>query len=101
MCTIQFNVLLQGKAATQQLGGGNTAEFYANEGTYNKSRMLEVAHGDVAKVTTKFSRDHHHVDYRPFRDNQYRYVEGYDPNDNKHETDNFVFDRIKDFYKRG
>ena len=65
-CTIQFNAFLQGKAMTQSLAGGNTAEFYASEGTQNKSKMLAEMHPDVAEVVFKFARWHHHVDYSSF-----------------------------------
>jgi len=68
-CTIQFNAFLCGKITTQRMSGGNTEEFYEKEGTKAKSRMLEKLHPDVAKVVWKFNRWHHHVDYRPFKDN--------------------------------
>jgi hypothetical protein len=69
-CTIQFNAFLQEKATTQTVRGGNTKEFYEHEGTFNKSKMIEDIHPDVAKVTWKFNRWHHHVDYRPFKKNK-------------------------------
>lgn len=94
-CTIQFNAFLQGKVNTQVLGGGNTAEFYAKEGTYNKSAMLEKAHPDVSKVVWRYGRFHHHVDYRPFAGNQLKYVSGYDPDHNRAETDLFEMVRVK------
>lgn len=69
-CTVQFNAFLCGKVATQTLAGGNTAEFYASEGTLPKSQMIEDLHPDVAKVVWKFSRWHHYVDYSPFEVNK-------------------------------
>lgn len=66
-CTIQFNAFLQGKVVTQQLNGGNTEVFYAKEGTYNKSKMLQDLHPDVSKVVYRFNRVHHYVDYNPFK----------------------------------
>lgn len=66
-CTVQFNAFLQGKRATQTVGGGNSKEFYDNEGTLNKSKMLVEMHPDVAKLTKKFNRWHHHVDYSSFK----------------------------------
>ncbi len=69
-CTIQFNAFLCGKVTTQRLSGGNTKEFYKNEGTLNKSQMLADLHPDVAKVVWKFNRWHHHVDYSPFKKNK-------------------------------
>jgi hypothetical protein len=65
-CTVQFNAFLQEKMRTQICGGGNTTEFYAAEGTGAKSRMLAAMHPDVARVTWRFGRVHHYVDYRPF-----------------------------------
>jgi len=69
-CTVQFNAFLQEKATTQKMRGGNTDEFYALEGTLPKSRMLERMHPDVSKVTWRFNRWHHHVDYTPFKKNR-------------------------------
>lgn len=68
-CTIQFNAFLQDKATTQKIDGGNTEEFYSHEGTLPKSQMLKDMHPDVTEVVWKFNRWHHHVDYRPFKDN--------------------------------
>ena len=68
-CTVQFNVFLQGKRATQTVKGGNSKEFYDDDGTYNKSKMLEDMHPDVAKVIKQYNRYHHHVNYKPFKEN--------------------------------
>jgi hypothetical protein len=70
LCTIQFNAFLCGKITTQRMKGGNTAEFYANEGTLPKSQMLVDLHPDVSKIVFKFNRWHHHVDYSPFKENK-------------------------------
>ena len=70
LCTIQFNAFLQGKVTTQRMRGGNSEVFYDDEGTKPKSEMIEELHPDVAKVVWKFNRWHHHVDYRPFKQNQ-------------------------------
>lgn len=69
-CTVQFNAFLCGKVTTQRMSGGNTADFYAKEGTMAKSKMLEDMHPDVAKVVWRFNRWHHHVDYRTFKKNK-------------------------------
>lgn len=82
-CTIQFNAFMQGKAATQTVKGGNTAEFYHVEGnldksqwregqlnpvgTVNKSQMLKDMHPDVTEIVWKYGRWHHYVDYIPFQ----------------------------------
>jgi len=70
LCTIQFNAFLQGKVTTQRMTGGNTEEFYAEEGTKAKSEMLADLHPDVASVVWRFNRWHHHVDYKPFKKNR-------------------------------
>lgn len=94
-CTMLFNCLLQNKIVTQALKGGNTAEFYTAEGTYNKSRMLEIIHPDVSKVVWKFNRWHHEVDYKPFKSNSLQFIEGYDPIANIAETAGFTMERSK------
>ncbi len=68
-CTVQFNQFLTGKRATQTMRGGNSAEFYDEEGTKKKSQMLADMHPDVARVAWKWNRWHHHVDYSPFKNN--------------------------------
>jgi hypothetical protein len=70
LCTIQFNAFLCGKITTQRMRGGNSADFYDDEGTLPKSKMLEELHPDVAKVVFKFNRWHHHVDYSRFKNNR-------------------------------
>ena len=69
-CTVQFNAFLQGKMTTSKLRGGNSKEFYDEEGTKKKSQMLADMHPDVARVTWLFNRWHHKVDYRPFAINK-------------------------------
>ena len=66
-CTIQFNAFLQDKLRTQVLGGGNTAEFYTGEGTAPKSRMLKEVYPEYTDLVWKFGREHHHVNYLPFK----------------------------------
>jgi hypothetical protein len=79
-CTVQFYAFLQDKLQTQQMKGGNTAEFYhaegvvqagskyADTGTVAKSEMLARAHPDVARVTWRYGRVHHMVDYSQWKD---------------------------------
>lgn len=77
LCTVQFNAFLQRKLATQVLKGGNTEEFYENEGTYLKSKMLAEMHPDVARITKRYGRDHHYVDYRTFKGNKLKKINGF------------------------
>lgn len=69
-CTIQFNAFLQYKVTTQVVKGGNTGEFYASEGTYPKSKMQVDMHPDISKLSWRFGRVHHHVDYSQFKKNK-------------------------------
>lgn len=68
-CTCQTNIFLQGKMATQKMKGGNTDEIY-KKGTLDKSKMLVEMHPDVARLTWKFNRHHHHVNYKIFKNNK-------------------------------
>lgn len=68
-CTVLFNTLLQNKSDTRKMKGGNTDSIYTI-GTLEKSRMLAQMHPDVARLTWKFNRWHHHVDYRRFKRNR-------------------------------
>lgn len=70
--TVLFYAFQQSKAQTQTMRGGNTADFYAVEGTAAKSEMLARLHPDVARVVPRFGRVHHHVNYRPFQHNPLR-----------------------------
>tara|TARA_R110000737_G_C14584649_1_gene486377 strand:+ start:114 stop:1304 length:1191 start_codon:yes stop_codon:yes gene_type:complete len=76
LCTIQFNAFLCGKVTTQRMRGGNSKEFYDEEGTLPKSQMLADLHPDVASVVWRFNRWHHHVDYKPFKNNELLLVGG-------------------------
>jgi hypothetical protein len=69
-CTIQFNAFLQDKIVTQSMKGGNTEAFYNAEGTRLKSEMIRDLHPDVTRLTWRFGRIHHYVNYRPFRRNK-------------------------------
>jgi hypothetical protein len=75
-CTVQFNAFLQDKLRTQVLGGGNTAEFYTGEGTAPKSRILKAVYPEYTDLVWKFQREHHHVNYLPFKDTALRFKPG-------------------------
>jgi hypothetical protein len=70
-CTILFNAFLASKTATMKLKGGNTESLYTVEdGRLKMAEVLASLHPDVAKVSWKFGRWQHHVDYRPFESNK-------------------------------
>ena len=68
-CTVQFTAFVQDKLMTQSVKGGNTKEFYDSEGTLPKSRMQVMLHPDVSRLTWRYGRWHHQVDYSKFKYN--------------------------------
>ena len=73
LCTIQFRAFLQGKCATMSVKGGNTEELYKldnSDGRLLMAQSLQKQHPDVVKITRKWGRWQHQVDYRPFKANK-------------------------------
>ena len=62
-CTILFNSLLQEKASTMTMKGGNTEEFYKHDNRLHVSQLLVNAHPDVVKLTRRYGRWHHAISY--------------------------------------
>ena len=76
-CTILFNAFLCGKVTTMRMAGGNTESVYGETNDRLEfAESLRDQHPDVAKVTRKFGRWHHQVDYSPFRRNALRKADG-------------------------
>lgn len=74
LCTVLFNAFLCGKVTTMRMKGGNTEDVYGQ--TDNRKEFAESLvnqHPDVARVTFKFGRWHHQVDYKPFKKNLLKY----------------------------
>lgn len=69
-CTILFNAFLAEKMQTMTMKGGNTDELYAMGGRLEMARSLQRQHPDVTKITRKWGRWQHSVDYRPFKKNR-------------------------------
>jgi len=68
-CTIQFNAFLARKMTTMTMAGGNTEELYGDDGRLKMAQSLSEQHPDVARVSWKFGRWQHSVDYGPFARN--------------------------------
>jgi hypothetical protein len=76
-CTILFNAFLAGKVTTMRMKGGNTNEIYKETDNRKEfAQSLVDQHPDVAKVTWKFGRWHHQVNYKPFKNNKLIKKEG-------------------------
>jgi hypothetical protein len=53
-----------------KMSGGNTDDLYQGDGRLRMAKSLQAQHPDVTKVTRKWGRWQHHVDYRPFKRNK-------------------------------
>ena len=73
-CTILFNIFLIGKQNTMTMKGGNTDQLYEQDkefdGRLEMVKSLRRQHPDVTKITRKWGRWQHSVDYRPFKKNK-------------------------------
>jgi hypothetical protein len=58
---------MQYKSTTMTLKGGNTDELYKEDGRLKMAESLVEQHPDITRVTYKFHRYQHHVDYRQFK----------------------------------
>lgn len=78
LCTVLFTAFLGMKTTTMTMKGGNTEELYAgtnagakeNDGRWKMAQSLVDQHPDVTKITWKWGRWQHHVDYSQFRKNK-------------------------------
>jgi len=75
-CTVLFNAFLCKKTATMTMKGGNTDELYKGDGRLKMAQSLQQQHPDVTKITWKWNRWQHHVDYRPFKQNKLKFKPG-------------------------
>lgn len=69
-CTILFNAFLAKKMPTLTMKGGNMDELYQGDGRLDMAYSLREQHPDVVKVTWKWGRPQHHVDYSKFKNNK-------------------------------
>lgn len=73
-CTVLFNAFLAMKQTTMTMKGGNTDELYkqdaAMDGRKLMAESLRDQHPDIVKVTWKWGRWQHHVDYSGFKRNK-------------------------------
>lgn len=70
-CTILFNAFLAGKVTTMRMKGGNTDNVYTdNDNRMKFAKSLQEQHPDVVKITWKFNRWQHSVNYKTFKNNK-------------------------------
>lgn len=68
-CTVLFNAFLILKQTTMTVKGGMTPH-YLGDGRYKMAKELCDKHPDVARMSKKFGRYQHHVDYTNFVRNE-------------------------------
>lgn len=75
-CTLLFNAFIGDKIATMLVKGGMTTHYVKtgddleSDGRYRMARELAEKHPDVARISRKWGRWQHHVDYAPFAHNR-------------------------------
>ena len=70
-CTILFNAFLIDKSTTMTKKGGNTEDLYEiKNGRLKMAQSLQKQHPDVTKITKKWGRWQHTVNYRKFKKNR-------------------------------
>lgn len=69
---VQINAFLIDKSQTMTINGGMTEYYLSDEckGRLAFAEELKNAHPDVTTITQKFGRWHHHVNYKPFKNNK-------------------------------
>lgn len=73
LCTVLFYAFLIDKMPTMTMKGGNTESLYKldnEDGRLLMAQSLQQQHPDVVKITRKWGRWQHQVDYRPFKGNK-------------------------------
>lgn len=71
-CTVLFYAFFADKHQTLTMKGGNTDELYKDDGRLKMAKSLQLQHPDVVKITWRWNRWQHLVDYSSFRKNQLR-----------------------------
>jgi len=77
--TLLFNKFTCDKQMTMTIKGGNTEDLYKlqnADGRLLMAQSLQKQHPDVVKITRKWGRWQHQVDYRPFKLNKLIKKEG-------------------------
>ena len=66
-CTVLFYAFLCFKMTTMTMEGGNTDELYQGDGRLKMAESLRDQHPDIVKITRKWNRWQHQVDYSGFK----------------------------------
>lgn len=74
-CTVLFYAFVQQKEPTMTMKGGNTDELYKGDGRLRMAQELQRNHPHVVKISRRWGRWQHVVDYRPYAANPLRRAE--------------------------
>lgn len=85
-CTVLSNAFLVDKTTTMKNTGGNTTELYGGDGnaatrntdTAGRKAMaesLQAQHPDIVKITRRYGRWHHSVNYKEFKKNTLKKID--------------------------
>lgn len=74
--TVLFRTFLIGKRATLTQKGGNADIYSETDNRKEFAQSLVDQHPDVVKITKKFNRFHHQVNYKPFANNDLIFKKG-------------------------
>jgi len=69
-CTVLFNAFLIGKSQTMVVKGGMTDYYEKTNKRLEFVKELQEAHPDIVKLTEKWGRYQHQVDYSGFKNNK-------------------------------
>jgi len=69
-CTILFYAFLCNKTGTMIMKGGNTEDLYQGDGRLDMAQSLVDQHPDIVRITRKWGRWQHEVNYEPFKRNK-------------------------------
>lgn len=69
-CTVLFNAFLAFKMTTLTMKGGNMTELYQGDGRLKMAESLQQQHPDIVKITEKWGRPQHSVNYKVFKWNK-------------------------------
>jgi hypothetical protein len=69
-CTVLYLAFLGMKSTTMTMKGGNSDQLYKDDGRRKMAESLVEQHPDITKITWKWGRWQHHVDYSSFKRNK-------------------------------
>ena len=92
-CTILFLAFIQQKKQTMTTDGGNSDIYKETNERREFAESLRNQHPDIVKVTRKFGRWHHHVNYRVFKKNKLKRIKSFNPEQLKR-VDNYGMELI-------